>query len=70
MFGTNGTRPWDKLGPVPGTSRLFSVEFHSKIATLSRFSPGWGFEDFLVNEKDPEVEGSRSYQSSGSLVVF
>ena len=23
--GTNGTPPWDKLGPVPGTNRPFSV---------------------------------------------
>ena len=23
--GTNGDRPWDKLGPVPGTNLLFSV---------------------------------------------
>ena len=30
--GTNGTRPWDKLAPVPGTNCPFSAEFHSKIA--------------------------------------
>ena len=40
VSGTNGTPPWDKLGPVPGTNRLFSVEFHSKISILSRLSPG------------------------------
>ena len=45
--GTNGTRPWDKLGPVPGTNRdpslghrPFSIELHSTIAILSCFSLG------------------------------
>ena len=28
--GTNGTPPWDKMGPVPGTNWPLSVEFHSK----------------------------------------
>ena len=39
-LGQTGTRPRDKLGPVPGTHRPFSVEFHSKIAILSRLSLG------------------------------
>ena len=38
--GQNGTRPRDKMGPVPGTNRPFSVQFHSKIAILSRLSLG------------------------------
>ena len=38
--GTNGTPPRDKTGPVPGTNRPFSLEFHSKIAILSRLSLG------------------------------
>ena len=41
----NGTRPWGKPGPVPGTSRPFSVEFHSEIAILSLGRVGvrpWG----------------------------
>ena len=32
--GTSRNRPWDKLGPVPGTSRPFSVEFHRQIGIL------------------------------------
>ena len=40
VFGTNGDPSWDKLGPVPGTNRPFSVLFHSKIAILSRLSLG------------------------------
>ena len=39
-FGTNGSRPWDKPGPVPETNRPFSVEFHRKIGILSRLSLG------------------------------
>ena len=39
-LGQTGPRPWDKLGPVPGTNRPFSVYFHSKIAILSRLSLG------------------------------
>ena len=39
-LGQTGTRPWDKPGPVPGTNRPFSVEFHSKIAILSHLSLG------------------------------
>ena len=40
MSGTNRNRPWDKMGPVPGTNRPFSVDFHSKIAMKSRLSLG------------------------------
>ena len=36
MCGTNR----GQMGPVPGTHRPLSVEFHSKIAILSRLSPG------------------------------
>ena len=39
-LGQTGTRPWDKVGPVPRTNRPFSVEFHSKIAILSGLSLG------------------------------
>ena len=38
--GTNGPPPRDKMGPVPGINRPFSVEFHSRIAILSRLSLG------------------------------
>ena len=47
MFGTNRNRPCNKrgpslqqTGPVPGTNRPRSVEFHSKIGILSRLSLG------------------------------
>ena len=48
VSGTNRNRPWDKwdpsprdkMGPVPGTNRPFSVDFHSKSAILSRLSLG------------------------------
>ena len=41
MSGTNGTCPWDKLGPIPGTNRPPFAEFHSNIVILSRLSLGW-----------------------------
>ena len=40
VFGTNRNRPWDKPGPVHGTYRPLSLEFHSKNAILSRLSLG------------------------------
>ena len=44
-FGRDGVRDKQEpslgqTGPVPGTNRPFSVEFHSKIAILSRLSLG------------------------------
>ena len=39
--GTNGARSWDKPGPVQGTNRPVSAEFHGKIGILSRLSLGW-----------------------------
>ena len=41
VSGTNGTPPWDKLGPVPGPNRPFPVYFHTKTSILSRLSLGW-----------------------------
>ena len=68
VSGTNGNLCWDKRGPFlgetgtrPRTNRPFSVEFHSKIAILSRLSLGrW---DDCPNQANPEIPFSESKNS-------
>ena len=53
-LGQTGTPPWDKVGPVPETNWPFSVEFHNKIAILSRLSlDGWGFVPRTIVPQGP-----------------